>query len=201
MRGQNSAEVFELQEARPAQRIGYLVAMVKGGIVVAIGRVEATEPYRYGIRELIAELRPLQIHRELASVADFKVQFDQSLGVLAKLRCQIEIDRSDCGAMQVRMERIARSRPDISESMNVESRAVLAARIASRDLSNRTFDRLQPLVWVASGRCCWRCDRRDRRRAGLSGIYAGLEFANSRRELVNEFEAAVEPALELRELL
>src|SRR5437763_328121 len=61
VRRHDAAVILEFEEARAPQRGRDLLAVVEGGVVVAVGRMEPPEPDGGRIRELIADLCALEI--------------------------------------------------------------------------------------------------------------------------------------------
>src|SRR5207248_1611386 len=80
----DAALVLELNEARAPEGGRNLLTMMKGGVVVPIGRMKPAKPHGRGIRELVAELRALQIDAHAAVRAHFEVQLEEGAGAAAK---------------------------------------------------------------------------------------------------------------------
>ena len=99
VRGHDAAMVLEFNEARAPEGGRDLLAVVKGGVVVPIGRMKPSKPHRRGIRELVADLRALQIDADGAVRADLEVQLEQSARTAAEPRRQEEIQLGNISAL------------------------------------------------------------------------------------------------------
>src|SRR5437667_1874057 len=91
VRRHDAAVILEFEEARAPERGRDLLAVVEGGIVVAVGRMEPPEPDGGRIRELIADLCALEIGAEGAVLAHLEVQLEQGARAAAEPRRQEEI--------------------------------------------------------------------------------------------------------------
>src|SRR5882672_3769439 len=122
MRGHDSARILELQEAGPTQGRRDLLAMVKGRVVVAIGRMKPSEPQGRAVADLIADLCALEVGRELTVLVDFEIEFEQSPRALAQFGRQVEIQRSDREALVIRIDSATCARADVRKSMHRQTR-------------------------------------------------------------------------------
>src|SRR5205085_7440732 len=99
VRRHDAAVILEFEEARAPERGRDLLAVVEGGVVVAVGRMEPPEPDGGRIRELIADLCALEIDADGAVLAHLEVQLEQGARAAAEPRREEEIQLGDVGAL------------------------------------------------------------------------------------------------------
>ena len=129
MRRQDAAFVFELDEARPADRSLQVGAVVEVGVPQTVGGVEAAEPNRQRIVHRVAQLQPLQVHGDAAILPVLDHQLGQALDPIAELRREVQVERAGVEATQ--LARIVARRPggtDIGEAVHRQP-AVAAAPV------------------------------------------------------------------------
>src|SRR5207253_6090219 len=117
VRGHDAAMVLELNEARTPEGGCNLLTMMKGGVVVPIGRMKPSKPHGRRIRELVAELRALQIDPHGAVRAHFEVQLEEGASTAAEPWRQEEIQLTHIGALVLGKLRVVVSDADVRKAV------------------------------------------------------------------------------------
>src|SRR5882757_9278483 len=158
---------------------------MEGRIVVTERRVEAADPERSGVAELITDLGALEVGFDLAMLIDLEGQFEQRTGMLAELRIQKNVERAHIGALQFGFVRVVIADADVGETVKRDAGAAAAAgRVGVGQLRQLLLYVLQALLSLRRG--LRRGRGLNRRCSGPLVCKLNLEFSHSHRQLLDE---------------
>src|SRR5205085_9117257 len=202
----DAAMVLEIDEARAPEGGRNLLTMMKGGVVVPIGRMKPSQPHGRRIRELVAELRALQIAAHGAVRAHLEVQLEEGASAAAEPWCQEEIQLTHVGALVLGKRGVVVSRADVRKAVGGHP-FLRTLSGTGRHLSYRLLDSRQALRGVCRGcrgRARWGCGGRTG--LGCCGCRAGapgwrcrgalrhlcFQIVDPRRQLPDQLQTLIE---------